>query len=63
MSAADDEPAADVVTTDDVPTEEISPDDIVVDDQSISDEVAELLAAAGITDDDEDGAGESDEKN
>jgi len=39
---------------DEAPAEEITPDDIVVDDQSIDEEVAELLAAAGITDDEDD---------
>ena len=65
---ADDSDGADDAGASDAPesdasTEEISPDDVVIDDQSIEDEVAELLAGAGITDDDEDGAGESDEKN
>jgi len=50
-------PAPDVPAAEN-PGEDITPDDIVVDDQSIDEEVAELLAAAGITDD-EDGADEN----
>ena len=45
-------------SAEDVAAEDITPDDIVVDDQSIDEEVAELLAAAGIIDD-EDGADEN----